>query len=302
MYRFKGIFYAVVSAATFGLIPLFSIPLMRDGLGSPTILFHRMLVSALLMGGSGALLRRNFRITLRDTLVLALLSAMYAATSLGLLRSYEYIPSGVATTVNFLYPLLVTVMMTLFFKEKSSVWVLVAIFISIIGVALLAWGDTSGGDPRRGLAFAGATVVTYAVYIVGVMKSRASRLDPLAVTFYVLAFSAAIFLAYALSTAGVEVIRTWPSWRNMLLLALLPTVLSNLTLVLAIQRIGPTMTSILGSMEPLTAVLVGVIHFGERFDLDAATGLILVVTAVIIVILQTRQTPPPPETPAQPSE
>lgn len=302
MHQFRGVLYAVVSAATFGLIPLFSIPLMRDGLGSPTILFHRMLVSALLMGGSGALLRRNFRITLRDTLVLALLSAMYAATSLGLLRSYEYIPSGVATTVNFLYPLLVTVMMTLFFKEKSSVWVLVAIFISIIGVALLAWGDTSGGDPRRGLAFAGATVVTYAVYIVGVMKSRASRLDPLAVTFYVLAFSAAIFLAYALSTAGVEVIRTWPSWRNMLLLALLPTVLSNLTLVLAIQRIGPTMTSILGSMEPLTAVLVGVIHFGERFDLDAAAGLILVVTAVIIVILQTRQTPPPPETPAQPSE
>ena len=82
-------------------------------------------------------------------------------------------------------------------------------------------------------------------------------------------------------------------------------VLSNLTLVLAIKHIGSTMTSILGSMEPLTAVLVGVVHFGEGFDLDSAAGLILVVTAVIIVILQTNhtpQTPPANIPPTQPQE
>ena len=88
-------------------------------------------------------------------------------------------------------------------------------------------------------------------------------------------------------------------------LSLLPTVLSNLTLVLAIKHIGSTMTSILGSMEPLTAVLVGVVHFGEGFDLDSAAGLILVVTAVIIVILQTNHTPRTPPAnipPTQPQE
>ena len=275
----KGVLYAVVSSATFGLIPLFSIPLLHAGMASPTILFYRMLLSAAIMAAVALLLKRNFRISRRDFGVLAGLSLMYAATSLGLLRSYDYIPSGVATTVNFLYPLVVTIVMTLFFRERSSVWIVIAVFISLVGVALLAWGDAGNNDPGRGLIYAGTTVFTYAVYIIGVMKSRAGRLDPLIVAFYVLTFSAAVFLVYALSTSGIAVVHTWHIWRNLLLLALLPTVLSNLTLVLAIKHIGSTMTSILGSMEPLTAVLVGVVHFGEGFDLDSAAGLILVVTA-----------------------
>lgn len=304
MRNFKGIIYAVVSSATFGLIPLFSIPLLQAGMASPAILFYRMLLSAAMMGLVALVTHRNLRISGRDAAVLGLLAVMYAATSLGLLRSYDYIPSGVATTVNFLYPLVVAIVMALFFRERSSVWIVVAIFISLVGVALLAWGDAGHQDPARGLAFAGMTVVTYAVYIIGVMKSRTAMLDPLVVAFYVLTFSAAIFLVYALSTSGLGVIHTWPTWRSLLLLALLPTVLSNYTLVQAIRHIGPTMTSILGSMEPLTAVLVGVVHFGERFDLDAAAGLILVITAVIIVILQTHHTPPAPpaDIPTQPQE
>ena len=257
-----------------------------------------------MMGLVALVTHRNLRISGRDAAVLGLLAVMYAATSLGLLRSYDYIPSGVATTVNFLYPLVVAIVMALFFRERSSVWIVVAIFISLVGVALLAWGDAGHRAPARGLAFAGMTVVTYAVYIIGVMKSRTAILDPLVVAFYVLTFSAAIFLVYALSTSGLGVVHTWPTWRSLLLLALLPTVLSNYTLVQAIRHIGPTMTSILGSMEPLTAVLVGVVHFGERFDLDAAAGLILVITAVIIVILQTHHTPPAPpaDIPTQPQE
>lgn len=304
MHNFRGVLYAIISSATFGLIPLFSIPLLHAGMASPTILFYRMGLSALIMGLLGILLRRNFRIAGRDFAVLGALSIVYAATSFGLLRSYDYIPSGVATTINFLYPLVVTIAMTLFFREKSSFWILVAVLISLVGVALLAWGDTGSHNPGLGIAFAGATVFTYAIYIIGVMKSRASQLDPLVVTFYVLTFSTAIFLVYALSSSGIAAVNSWHVWRNLLLLALLPTVLSNLTLVLAIQEIGSTMTSILGSMEPLTAVLVGVVHFGERFNLDSAAGLVLVVMAVIIVILQTRHTPeiPPADIPTQPQE
>jgi len=94
--------------------------------------------------------------------------------------------------------------------------------------------------------------------------------------FYVLLFSACFFLVYALSTTGAPLPGKWHLWQNLLLLALVPTVVSNLTLVLAIKEIGSTMTSILGSMEPLTAVLVGVLHFGEKFGLDSASGLILI--------------------------
>ena len=290
MRNFKGIIYAVVSSATFGLIPLFSIPLLQAGMASPAILFYRMLLSAAMMGLVALVTHRNLRISGRDAAVLGLLAVMYAATSLGLLRSYDYIPSGVATTVNFLYPLVVAIVMALFFREHSSVWIVVAIFISLVGVALLAWGDAGHQAPARGLAFAGMTVVTYAVYIIGVMKSRTAMLDPLVVAFYVLTFSAAIFLVYALSTSGLGVVHTWPTWRSLLLLALLPTVLSNYTLVQAIRHIGPTMTSILGSMEPLTAVVIGVWVFGEPFTAQGAGGILLIVAAVTTVVLHSRRT------------
>ncbi|MEG0807551.1 MAG: DMT family transporter [Alistipes sp.] len=287
MRNLKGILYAIISSATFGLVPLFSLPLLHAGMASPTILFYRMGLSALIMGVLMLVSGCSFHISWRDFGVLAALSSMYAATSLGLLRSYDYIPSGVATTVNFLYPLVVTIALALFFREKSSIWVIVSVLISLVGVALLAWGDAGHNDPVRGLAFAASTIFSYAIYIIGVMKSRAARLNSLVVAFYVLTFAASIFLIYALSSTGIAVVHTWDTWRNLLLLALLPTVLSNLTLVLAIKEIGSLMTSILGSMEPLTAVLIGVAHFGERFNIDAAAGLILVILSVIIVILQT---------------
>lgn len=291
MRNLKGAIYAIISSATFGLIPLFSIPLLHAGMSSPTILFYRLTLAAVIMGVIALATRRNFRINARDFGVLIFLSLMYAGTSLGLILSYSYIPSGVSTTINFLYPLLVAIIMTLFFKERSSIWILIAVVISLVGVALLAMGDDNENNSMRGIIYSGATVFTYATYIIGVMKSRAARLDSLVLAFYVLSFAAIYFLIYALSTTGIQVVHTWSIWKDMLLLALLPTVLSNLTLVLAIKEIGSTMTSILGSMEPLTAVLVGVAHFGEKFNLDGVAGLILIITAVIIVIMQSKHKP-----------
>ena len=292
MNNLRGVLYAVVSSATFGLIPLFSIPLLQGGMSSPAILFYRFGLAAAMMGLIALATRRPLRITWPQTGTLLLLGAMYSVTALGLLRSYTYIPSSVATTINFLYPLGVAIVMTLFFREKNSVWLLVAILISLVGVALLSWGDIGGPQSDRAIVgggFAGATVLTYTIYIVGVKKSRISRLDPMIQAFYVLLFSACFFLVYALSTTGAPLPGKWHLWQNLLLLALVPTVVSNLTLVLAIKEIGSTMTSILGSMEPLTAVLVGVLHFGEKFGLDSASGLILIITAVIIVILQAKK-------------
>ncbi len=292
MNNLRGVLYAVVSSATFGLIPLFSIPLLQGGMSSPAILFYRFGLAAAMMGLIALATRRPLRITWPQTGTLLLLGAMYSVTALGLLRSYTYIPSRVASTINFLYTVGVAIVMTLFFREKNSVWLLVAILISLVGVALLSWGDIGGPQSDRaivGVGFAGATVLTYTIYIVGVKKSRISRLDPMIQAFYVLLFSACFFLVYALSTTGAPLPGKWHLWQNLLLLALVPTVVSNLTLVLAIKEIGSTMTSILGSMEPLTAVLVGVLHFGEKFGLDSASGLILIITAVIIVILQAKK-------------
>ena len=172
------------------------------------------------------------------------------------------------------------------FREHISYIIYIAVVLSLIGVALLAWGDHTEGDFARGVTYALVTVVTYAAYIVGVMRSRASRVDSIVLTFYVLAFGALLFFIYALATEGIEALHTWSSWRDIIMLALVCTVLSDYTLILAIKRIGSTKTSILGSMEPLTAVVVGVVYFGERVDAVSIVGLVLIICAVVVVIVQ----------------
>ena len=277
--RITGVAYAVVSSATFGLIPLFTISLMALGVGSPTILFYRFLLAAVAMAVVMLFTRRRFRLPLDPMAVVAILAILYATTAILLVESYKCIPSGIATTIHFLYPLAVTLAMAWLFKERISYIIYIAALVSLLGVALLAWGS-------HGVAYALVTVVTYAAYIVGVMRSRASRVDSILLTFYVLVFGALLFLLYALATEGIEPLHAWGSWRDIIMLALLCTVLSDYTLILAIKRIGSTRTSILGSMEPLTAVVVGVVYFGERVDVVSVVGLVLIICAVVVVIVQ----------------
>lgn len=285
-----GVTYAVLSSASFGLIPLFSISLLSVGVGSPTILCYRFLVAAVVMAIIMFFTRRSFRLSADVVVVVALLSILYASTAILLLESYKCIPSGVATTIHFLYPLVVTLTMSWLFKERISRSIYVAVVVSLLGVSLLAWGYHTEGNFRLGVTLALLTVVSYAAYIVGVMRSRASRVDSIVLTFYVLAFGALLFLLYAMATTGIEAVHRWGDWRDMIMLAIVCTVLSDYTLILAIKRIGSTRTSILGSMEPLTAVVVGVVYFREHIDATSVVGLILVIVAVVMVIVQSTDT------------
>ncbi len=287
MSQFKGILYAMISSATFGLIPLFSIPLLRADVGEPSILCYRLGLAAVMMGLIAMARGNKLRVRMRDVPVLLCLGALYAATSLGLLMSYSYIASGVATTIHFLYPLVVSCLMVLFFRERSSLWLLIAAVMSLVGVALLSWSGAGMADVT-GVMLVLGTVVTYAVYIVSVNKSRVRGLNSSVLTFYVLLFGGIFFLLYAFATGGIDLLPTVRAVADASLLALLSTVISNLTLVMAVKNIGSTTTSILGSMEPLTAMMVGVFYFDESFSLRSVVGMCLILLSVIIVILQGR--------------
>ena len=230
------------------------------------------------------LTHRKFRLELSKLGTVAILSILYASTAILLIESYDYIPSGIATTIHFLYPLAVTLTMSWLFGEKTTATTYIAVVVSLVGVGLLAWGNHTEGDFHKGVTLSLLTVISYAAYIIGIMRSRASTIDSLVLTFYVLVIGAALFFIYALSTTGIEAIHHWSDWRDLVMLALICTVLSDYTLILAIKRIGSTLTSILGSMEPLTAVIVGVVYFGEHFDSSSVAGLILIIVAVVLVI------------------
>lgn len=289
----KGILFALISSGTFGLVPLFSLPLMVPSLrpegilaiSVPTILFYRFLFSSITMGAVCSFKKMSLKINLKDIGMIFLLALLYAATAKFLVDSYEYIASGLATTIHFLYPIFVSFIMISFFKEKKSAILLIAALLSLLGVGFMCWhGETSKGL-ATGLILSAITVFTYGLYIIGLNKSRVSQIPVETLTFYVLFFGCIIFFVYALLTTGIEPINLTSDWVNLILLGFFATFISDLTLVLAIKYAGSTITSILGSMEPVVAVLIGSFFFAEHFDMYSALGLLLVLSSVTLVIL-----------------
>ena len=273
MKQFRGIFLAILSSSRFGMIPCVDLPVILEGVGLLYLLF----------------VKSDFRITAEELVTLFFLGVFYALTSLCLTASYLYIPSSVATTVHFLYPVLVTTIMILFFKSKVSLSVVTAAVMAIVGVYFLSGGKDGGVINVRGLALVLVTVLTYAIYIVGVNKSCVQKMDGLKMTFYVLLSSALIFGGNLLIKGnGLDAILSYKAGINLFLLALIPTLISDFTLILAIKQVGSTITAILGCMEPLTALFLGVCFLNETLDGEQLVGIFVILSAVFIIISENR--------------
>jgi len=170
------------------------------------------------------------------------------------------------------------------FEVLSYRWGVASLFL---GAVLLSLGnvDFTRGNTTLGMVSAAVSVVSYGGYIVGVRKSRAVGIDSTVLTCYVMGLGALYFIAGGLVTGGIRIETDGTAWLCILGVALPATAVSNMTLVQAIKRIGPTLTSVFGALEPLTAVVIGVAVFGEPFTVQGAAGILLIVAAVTIVIL-----------------
>lgn len=285
--NFKGITYAVLSSSTFGLAPFFTIMLLQSGLQQFEVLTYRWGVAAISLGLFGVFMGANFRVRRSDIHIVLLLGLLRAITSFSLIVAYQNIASGVASTIHFLYPLVVACGMALFFSERISWKIFFAIVVSLIGTVLLSSGDLSlSGNSFKGIIAAAISVLSYGGYMIGIKKTRASKIDSTALTFYVMSFGAILFcLGGIFSYGGITPVTSGITWLYILGVALPTTAISNITLVKAIKYIGPTLTSLFGAMEPLTAMVIGVSVFGEKFTIATAIGMLMTIAAVSMVVL-----------------
>lgn len=283
-----GIIFAALSSATFGLAPIFSITLLSAGYSSFEVLFYRWGIAALFLFTLGFLTGCNFKLKSKELKIVLLLCFFRASTSLSLLIAYQNIASGIASTIHFMYPLAVTLAMIFLYKEKRSATVFLPMLISVIGAVLLTHDNINcnSGDTATGIIAACISVVTYSSYIIGVLKTNAANINSTVLTSYVMGIGAVIFGITGLCTKGIRLEASPIIWLYILGLALPATAISNITLVLAVKRVGPTLTSILGVLEPLTAVLIGVLLLDEKFTWQSTIGIIIITIAVTIVILQ----------------
>lgn len=285
MNSLKGFIYGIATSITFGLIPLFTLPLMSEGMSPDSILFYRFLFATLALASMMKLHKEPFHISRKDIPIIVLLAFFYTASALFLLWGYEFMGAGVATTIHFTYPVFVTLLMLVLFRERASWVTWLAILLAVYGVAKLSLkGDEQMVAPV-GIIIVLLSSVGYASYITTVNKSRVKTMNSRKLAFYVFVFTTLMFAVKGLFSTGIQPIPNVLSATNLVLLAVVPTVISNITLLLAVYHIGGTMTSILGAMEPVTAVGIGIFFFGEVFTAQEAVGIALILIAVTMIIL-----------------
>ncbi len=288
--RFNGMFYATISSASFGFSPLFSIALLTAGLTNFDVLSYRWLIAGIVLMIYAMIKKKPLGLTSFDEAwKIIILSILRSVTSVTLLIGYANISSGIASTINFMYPVIVALCMMLFFGEKKSPVDIGAICVSIFGVYLLASGESivvEGGNTGLGLICSIISAFSFAAYYIVMKQVKADRIEVVKFTTWIMMLSAFYFIVCAFVFEGkFQIISDGRSWLNILGLGLWATMVSNITGVKAIRRIGPTHTSILGALQPVTALILGVIFLGEHLYLRSVIGIILILVAVSIIVM-----------------
>lgn len=315
MKNYSGYVFAALAAASYGTNPVFAKPLYADGMNPDSVLLFRYAFGIALLGLLmiwNGWRRHNlstaFRVSRHSLPQLVILGILMALSSLTLFLSYNYMPVGIASTLLFTYPILVAVIMTLVYHEPMSWLVVICLLLATSGVGMLCEqtppspllrGETPSGIAEilplgrgnEGVSpfMIGALLVllsslSYAIYLVGLNKTRVRTIASMPVTFYVLCFGFLLFVwricfggAFTLPQHGVM-------WLNLIALGLLPTVVSLLLTAWAIQRIGSTSTALFGALEPVTAVALGIIFLGESINLREFLGMVLIFVSVTLVV------------------
>jgi drug/metabolite transporter (DMT)-like permease len=285
----NGIFYAAISSISFGFSPLFSLGLIAAGLTNFDVLSYRWSVAAMVLVVYAFCKNKTLKISSFDEAwKIILLSALRAITSITLLIGYANIASGVASTINFMYPVIVTITMMIFFGEDKS-WINVgAIILSIFGVYLMSSGEglsVDGGNTALGLTCSLISALSFAAYYVLMKQVKADKIEVVKFTTWVMLLSAIYFIIGGIVVDGkIQIVTDGKLWLYILGLGLWATMVSNFTGVKAVRRIGPTLTSILGALQPLTAVILGGLFLDEHLGPKTIGGIVMIMIAVSIVV------------------
>lgn len=281
----KGYLSAIASAVCYGTNPLGALFLYREGINTDSALFYRFSLASLLLSITLLIQKESFKINKRELIFLITLGLMFAISSLSYYDSFHYMDAGISSTILFIYPIMVAIIMAVVFHEKLTHVMMASIFISMLGVGILY----NGGDVKLsliGVILVLISALAYAVYMIIVnranLKASATKL-----TFYATLFCACFIFCHSLTTQDNHLIVPFSPyiWLYAMILALFPGLLSLLLMAVAVRNIGSTQTAIFGALEPVTALCVGVFVFGEKLTPKMIVGIILVLASVILIIM-----------------
>ena len=286
--KIKGFGAGVLAAVFYGTNPLGSLPLYADGITPGNVLFYRYGLAAVCFALWLFARGQSLKIGWGYAIKFAVLGSLFALSSITLYVSFKYMSAGIASTILFSYPIMTALLMVLFYHERLTLTTVASISLAVTGIGLLyhGGGDDGGRVSTAGMMLVLMSSLLFAFYIVYVKQFRAD-IGPMKFTFWVVLFGWLTIMVYMIvASEPLQVLQSSTQWLWALQLALLPTVLSLFFINVAIKSIGSTPTAILGAFEPVTAVVVSCLCFGEPFTLRLAVGIVLILAAVILIIIR----------------
>ncbi len=283
--KIKGYGLAALAAAAYGTNPAFAVPLYGHGMNPVSVLLFRYLMGLPLLALLMAVRGKSFSLKKDQIVPTMILGVLMALSSLTLFESYNYMNSGVASTLLFVYPVMVAVMMIMFFHEKFSVSTVICLVVMGAGLLLLMKPQGDNTISTFGCLLVMISALTYALYIVMVNVSKSvSAIPTTKLLFYVLGWGSFVYIAMICCGSTLTLPEQHWGWLNLLALAVIPTIISLACTTRAIQLIGSTPTAILGALEPVSAVVLSVLVLGQVLTAQDIIGGVLIVVATTIVI------------------
>lgn len=282
--KLTGYLNALLSAVSFGFIPSFIIPLKQNAISMDVSLFYRFLFAALMIGAFQVMRRGSLKVRGKDLGKLCVMGILYALSAEFLFQGYDLLSPGIASTVLYTYPVMIAMILTIFFREKISLISKLSIFFALIGVMTMSWEGSGMSFNLFGVLIVALSALSYALYML-IINKGVIKADGIAMTFYSVLFSS-LFYAVKTTWHGESLIFTDVKWLSFIaLFSLVTTVLSVLCIVFAIALIGPTVAAILGALEPVVAVLISVLVFDEKASWTLVTGVVLIISALCLSVL-----------------
>lgn len=279
-----GTLAGIAAAVCYGTNPLGALKLYAEGMQTNSVLFYRFGLAWVIIAIIMIFRKESLKVTWHEFRILTGLGLLFIVSSLTLYLSFHYMAAGVASTILFTYPVMTAVIMAVFFRERITWGTVLALVLSGAGVALLYWSDSAGTLSTIGVMLVLASALSYALYIILVNRGNL-QMSSFKINFYVLLYCTLGMVVYSL-IAGLPLTlpQNTTSWFYVGWLAIVPAIFALVLLVYSAKYVGSTATAILGALEPLTAVLIGILVFGEPFTLNLALGIVLILGAVVIIV------------------
>ncbi|MBQ3587223.1 MAG: DMT family transporter [Oscillospiraceae bacterium] len=279
----KGVLAVVAASFLYGIMPIFTKRVLMEGMTSGSVVFYRLFFSAVFSFIFLMVTRTDIRIEAIQLVHLAVFGIIgFGATMALLTVAYSLIPTGLATMLHFTYPLFVTVVMTVVFREKMSRLKLISCLCALGGLALMA--DFSRLSVM-GIVLAVCSGITYACYVIANRKSSFSNLPGMVIVFYVSCFAAVFFGIKAVIAKEFMLPKNGLCLCLLLIIAIFCTIITLFLLTYGIKTLGASTASVLNMLEPVISLIAGVIIYKESVTLFSIIGAVLVVAGGLAVAL-----------------